>query len=106
MKSNNSKTLTELEKLQPYVDRYLSLCRTLNMDTTKQNKLISIPAAAKLLGVARETVDLWLLDPSLPRILIGSSKQVRLRQCDLFGYLDDKAKHWYTDAPNDEWGDY
>ncbi|CAM3118541.1 Helix-turn-helix domain-containing protein [Lactiplantibacillus plajomi] len=105
MSSHNSNTLTELNELRPYVDRYLSLCRTLNMDSTKQNKLMSIPGAAKLLGVARETVDLWLLDPGLPRVLVGRSSQVRLRQCDLFRYLDDKAKFWYKEAPSEGWSD-
>lgn len=96
---------TELSQLQPYIDRYLELCRVLGMDSANYNRLMSIPATAKLLGVARETIDLWLLDPGFPRILVGNSHQVRLRQGDVFAYLKDKATHWYEEIPGNDWGD-
>lgn len=94
----------ELKSLIPYVEKYMELSRYLWKD--QGNHLLSIPAAASLLGVSRETIDLWLLDPELPRVFVGTSKQVRLQQSDLLNYLNDKAKHWYTEAPRDEWGDY
>lgn len=95
----------ELDELRPYIDRYLELCRVVGIDSGKSNRLMSIPTTAKLLGVARETIELWLLDPGFPRILVGNSHQVRLRQSDVFAYLKDKAVHWYKEIPSDEWSD-
>lgn len=57
-------------------------------------ELISIPKAAKMLSVKRETVEIWLQDPEVPRLFVGRSKQVRLPQKQFFEYLDSRAKGW------------
>ncbi|WP_057875302.1 excisionase family DNA-binding protein [Liquorilactobacillus aquaticus] len=60
----------------------------------KKLQLLSIPQTARLLNVKRETIEMWLQDPEVPRLFVGRSKQVRLPQKQFFEYLDSRAKDW------------
>ncbi|MFT8393767.1 MAG: excisionase family DNA-binding protein [Liquorilactobacillus ghanensis] len=57
-------------------------------------ELLSIPQVAKLLNVKRETIEIWLQDPGVPRLFVGRSKQVRLPKKQFLDYLANRAKDW------------
>jgi excisionase family DNA binding protein len=57
-------------------------------------ELLSIPQVAKLLNVKRETIEIWLQDPAVPRLFVGRSKQVRLPKKQFLDYLTNRAMDW------------
>ncbi len=47
-----------------------------------------------MFGVNRKVIEQWLLDPSCPRLYVGSSKQVRFIRSQLMEYLESRSREW------------
>lgn len=58
------------------------------------SKLLTVREAADLLGISMESVRDFLNDPTLGRIFVGSSNQVRIPTKSLIDYIDERASNW------------
>ena len=67
------------------------------MEMTKVDdyKLLTISKAARMLGISSEDIKDLLLDPTLPRIVLGRGR-VRLPRQALLNYLDKRSNEWYN----------
>lgn len=64
------------------------------MEQASNEQLLTIRGATNMFGVNRKVIEQWLLDPSCPRLYVGSSKQVRFIRSQLMEYLESRSREW------------
>lgn len=66
----------------------------LEREGTNALTLLTIPKAAELLGVSRNSIEDMLKDPDFPRIFIGVSNQTRIPAKAMIDYVNKRALNW------------
>ncbi|WP_179394707.1 helix-turn-helix domain-containing protein [Lacticaseibacillus absianus] len=60
------------------------------------DRLLTINEAARLLNISRQSFEDWMLDPSLPRIVVGrSGTQLRIPKRGLLEYVRIRSERWF-----------
>lgn len=58
-------------------------------------ELLDIKNVVKNFGINRAQLAELLMDPALPRVLLGKSKRVFIPRRELAEYIAGRSKHWF-----------
>lgn len=61
-------------------------------------RLLSMKQAAEILGITKGQFAELLLDPALPRVLLGKSKRVFVPRKELIEYISGRSRKWFEYA--------